>query len=433
MSDLGWRFVPRVEVVVLLAALFVGGVSCTVADEISLIPPGGGIPQSYFGIHMHRATSTTPWPSAPFGSWRLWDAYVAWPSLEPEKGKWNFSNLDKYVALAEQHRVSLILPLALSPTWASARPSEKCSYQPGNAAEPRNIEDWRNYVRTVATRYKGRIRTYELWNEINDRGFYTGDVQRMVLLARETYEVLKQVDPANILVSPSVYGEGRNLEWLDRFLAYGGGKYIDVIGYHFYVATDAPEKMLPLISKVKRVIASHGLEQLPLWNTEFGWLIEAPGIPFDRAKAPERWLLLNMEQASAYVSRAMILGWAAGIQRSYWYSWDNDLMGLWDQKRRVMKPAARGYVRTAMWLVGAVMTSCGTDPSGVWYCQLSRNQRNARVAWRPDGKRDWRLPPDWRVGRVEYLDAGSHERGQGENTVRIGEEPILLVSDGKPW
>ena len=64
----------------------------------------------------------TPWPSVPFGAWRLWDAYVGWPQLEPKQGTWNFSTLDKYVALAEAHNVEILLPLGLTPEWASARP-----------------------------------------------------------------------------------------------------------------------------------------------------------------------------------------------------------------------------------------------------------------------------------------------------------------------
>jgi glycosyltransferase involved in cell wall biosynthesis len=92
--------------------------------------------------HMLRgAAQPTPWPLIPFGTWRLWDAYVAWPWVEPEKGKWDFANLDKYLSQAEQNRVDVLLPLGLSPTWASARPTEKSGYSPGYAAEFLAISD----------------------------------------------------------------------------------------------------------------------------------------------------------------------------------------------------------------------------------------------------------------------------------------------------
>ncbi len=77
----------------------------------------------------------TPWPSIKFGSWRLWDAYVAWPSLEPERGKWNFQTMDKYVALAERAGIDLVLPLGFSPTWASTRPMNRPT---GSPAMPLN-------------------------------------------------------------------------------------------------------------------------------------------------------------------------------------------------------------------------------------------------------------------------------------------------------
>ena len=78
------------------------------------------IPDSYFGLHVQRIVQTqpwythgdkiTPWPSIKYGSWRLWDAYVAWPNLEPERGKWNFKTLDRYVDLAEKAGIDLVLP-----------------------------------------------------------------------------------------------------------------------------------------------------------------------------------------------------------------------------------------------------------------------------------------------------------------------------------
>src|SRR2546429_8360016 len=97
---------------------------------------------------LHHLPQPTPWPRVSFGSWRLWDAYVVWPNVEPQKGQWDFSHLDGYISLAESHSVEILLPLGLTPAWASSRPKEKSGYEPGNAAEPRNISDWSEYVRS---------------------------------------------------------------------------------------------------------------------------------------------------------------------------------------------------------------------------------------------------------------------------------------------
>src|SRR4051812_48189193 len=149
------------------------------------VAPAREVPPNYFGMHFHHAGTTTPWPAVAIGAWRLWDAYVAWPDLEPRKNEWHFETLDRYVSLAEEHHTELLLVLGLTPQWASARPREKSPYQPGNAAEPKNLEDWRAFVKTVANRYKGKIRAYEIWNEPDLKQTWTGSVDQMVALTRE--------------------------------------------------------------------------------------------------------------------------------------------------------------------------------------------------------------------------------------------------------
>src|ERR1700730_11831571 len=71
------------------------------ASTQRLVPPSEVIPSSFFGLHIHHLTHGTPWPAVSFGSWRLWDAYLAWPNVEPQKGRWDFSQLDSYVSQAE--------------------------------------------------------------------------------------------------------------------------------------------------------------------------------------------------------------------------------------------------------------------------------------------------------------------------------------------
>src|SRR5258708_39769235 len=133
-----------------VACIHIASITSTPASaQIRLNPTGNPIPPIFFGMHIHHmltgAAQPTPWPAIPFGSWRLWDAYVVWPALEPEKGKWNFSTLDKYVAMAEEHHVEILLTLGLTPPWASTRPEEKSGYSPGNAAEPKNMSDWQDF------------------------------------------------------------------------------------------------------------------------------------------------------------------------------------------------------------------------------------------------------------------------------------------------
>jgi len=395
---------------------------------VALEPPNTPIPASLFGMHIHRITKTTPWPIIPFATWRLWDAYVAWPNLEPNKDEWHFEVLDEYVSLASKHRVEVLLPLGLSPAWASARPTEPSAYSPGFAAEPRDIENWRNYVRKVATRYKDRIHYYEIWNEPNLRKFYSGTVGQMERLAGEAYSVLKQVDPSIVVVSPAATGDGTGLSWLERYLSKGGDSYADVIGYHFYVVPNPPESIVPLVRKVQSIMAKNGISDKPLWNTETGWVIADSRRSVDpkRVGFSEKTKVLKVNEAAAYVARSFILGWATGLKRFYWYAWDNKVMGLTEVDGKTVKLPAIAYAETQKWLVGAKMTECKSNSEDTWTCQLTRSGGyTAWIVWNPERQLAFQVPTAWKVRQVRNLTGDRYELASLKH-LKIGHSPLLL-------
>jgi hypothetical protein len=373
------------------------------------------IPLNFFGMHIHRATTTTPWPKISFGSWRLWDAGVAWADIEPQKGKWDFATLDKYVELAEENEVEILLVLGQTPTWASARPTEKAVYGRGWAAEPKNIDDWRNYVRTIAERYRGRIKCYEIWNEPHLKKFYTGTVEKMIELSREAYKIIKEVDSSNVVVSPSPGGQGIGLSILEEFLERGGSAWADILAYHFYVNSEPPEVTIELLERVKNIIAKYNADNKPLWNTEAGWFKPKP-FPSDSLGA-------------AYVARSYILNWGGGVRRFYWYAWDNiEAMSLQmvEPDFKTLKPAAIAYEEVQKWLVGAKMIYCQSNSQKTWTCQLTRDgDYAAYVVWNPNMQLNFEIPQDWQVKQVRDLEGSSREL-QGANTLEIGPSPLLL-------
>lgn len=403
-----------------------GGTDSRAADT----SPAEPIPREFFGMHFHRADTTTRWPAVPIGSWRLWDADVAWPQLQPGPGKWDFQRLDRYVAMARLTGASILLPLGLTPNWASARPGEKSSYSPGNAAEPRDIEDWKRYVQKVAERYKGKIRDYEIWNEVNVRDFYSGSVETMVTLTREAYRILKAVDPDNRLVSPSVVGGGRDPLWLDEFLQKGGGRYIDIVGYHFYVPKGAPETAIPLIRQVQGIMAKHRIGDKPLWNTETGWLIQNNEQRIEPGSYDANiWKVLDQNDAAAYLARALIVSWAAGVRRFYWYSWDGGTMGLIEPNSKNMKPPGRAFGTVVRWLEGGRMRECGRQ-GPVWVCAIAgREGSGAHIVWtEAESPVPFRVPSTWGASEIELLDGTKRRLEPGRSdTISVSALPMRLA------
>ncbi len=332
--------------------------------------PVEAVPASYFGMHIHTPLDHTPWPDLPFTNWRLWDTVTTWANLEPQKGEWYFQRLDRLVALAAQHHVEVLLCLGQTPAWASSNPAAPPADRQGQTAPPKNLEDWRNYVRTVVRRYRGKIHAYEIWNEPNLDLFYSGDIHTMVELTREAAQIIHSTDPTALVVSPSFTGmEG--VQTLREFFRQGGAQYVDVVGYHFYVTPDAPEQIPVLAQKVHSAMAAYHI-QLPLWNTEIGW-----SKPKDFA---------NDYEASAYVARSLLLSWASGIARFYWYAWDNHgwvTLELTDEKDLRANANAFAYKTMESWMLGKRVESCAASGDGTWVCRLSGALSDAYIFWNP--------------------------------------------------
>jgi hypothetical protein len=356
-------------VAIVLAAVRAGN---SQASPERISGPAAAVPLSYFGMHIHRP-HTTPWPEVPFKGWRLWDTQTTWAHLEPKKGEWHFETLDQMVNLAAAHNVDVLLCFGRTPAWASSDPEAQPGTRKGETAPPKDIEDWRNFVRTVVTRYRGRIHAYEMWNEPNLAQFYTGDIHTLVELTREGAQIIRSIDPSALVVSPSATTV-KGVPWLNAFLQDGGGQFVDVIGYHFYVFPDKPEKIVALARSVRSAMADHNVK-LPLWNTETGWA---------KPKVFE-----TDYEASAYIGRSLLLGWAIGMERFYWYAWDNtDWVTLRLSIGNDFHANANGltYKTIESWMLGNRVESCSTDANGTWVCHLTGPTSESFIFWNPDGK-----------------------------------------------
>jgi len=381
-------------------------------QSIKLTPEQNPVPPVFFGLHIHRAFGTTPWPPVPFGSWRLWDAKVHWPQVEVRKNEWQWDILDREVELAERHHVDLLLPFGETPEWAAQRSG---LFRPivGDVA---NLEDWRTFIRTQAIRYKGRILYYEIWNEPNlPRNRDIGTPERMLTLAREAYTILKQVDPNIQVISPSPVN-ANGLDWLERYLELGGGKYADIIGYHFYVR-HRPETMLDLILPAMEIMRKHGVGDKPLWNTESGWI-----------RNPLTDSIDLVEQAPGWAARAYILNWAAGVQRFYWYAWDDDghdSIPFTEEDQATATNSARAYGEVQKWMIGSRVRACERQESGNWVCSLmGESGRNAWILWNEAHSSHFDVPKTWEVQSLTKL-SGEQSAWSGSK-IEINELPVML-------
>ncbi|WP_298435373.1 glycosyltransferase [Geobacter sp.] len=421
----GLKCTHPVSVLALSVAIAIVTFSCGLQAANQATSPRHPLRSEFFGIHIHRADTTTRWPFVRFGAWRLWDAHVNWRDIEPSKGLWRFDKMDQLLSLADKNKVEPLIVLGVTPQWASSRPNEPFVYGAGGAAEPYDIRDWENYVRKLATRYKGRIHHYELWNEPKysdfesvKGAFYTGTLDSLVKLACSAYRVLKEVDPNNQLLTPGFTGAS---DRLDKFLSNGGKECSDIVAFHFYTAT--PEKMLERVRDVQQVMKNNGVADRELWNTEQGYEVVGPD-----AKIPGNlgFEVRDIETEAAYIPRAFVLAAAAGVNRFYFYSWERIL-----EKDGTPSVAAQAMGHTVRWLKNATIESCGTENGEVWTCSLTRQGRKAWMVWNARGYSELQIPNAWEIKAFESLDGPA---GLVQTPViTLGQSAILLKQEAVVW
>jgi hypothetical protein len=380
-------------------------------------------------VHLPRAEA---WPSIRFGFARLWDTRTDWRNLEPAEGKWNFSDLDKFVALAQQHNVQLILTLGNTPQWASMRPDEPCLYGMGCGAEPKDPKLWEDYVRTVVQRYKGKIAYYEIWNEpafamgqrhdhheVRKRAaFFSGDPQDMVALARSAKSVINEVDPAARVLSPAAVAEVSRME---PFLAAGGGDTFDIWAEHFY--DDQPERLPRRISEFRTLLAKYGVGDKPIWNTETGWVLNTP-----KGGGLDKKFIIPETTGADLVARTLILSAYFGLDRVAIYAWDDNLMPLSELGTDQPNGVGKAYDRVASWLTGATLGDCGRASQQIWRCALTRNGRAAELMWSTQPDQALTVPAAFAPGAtIETLDGAAPGYSKGPFQLVLGPSPILVT------
>ncbi|MGL4232148.1 MAG: PA14 domain-containing protein [Casimicrobium sp.] len=395
----------RVETGDNTALMIRGNTALTVwVDDVSVVDEAGNALVARF-------------PDVNFGTLRLWDAGVTWAKLEPEKGRFDFTMLDRFVSEAQSRGQEVILTLGQSPTWASARPTTLTYLGLGASAEPANLADWRDYVTAVASRYKGRIQYYEVWNEPNDTTFFSGTVNDAIALTREAKSALTAADPNAKLISAPPYVVG----WLDQFLAGGGGQYVDIIGYHVYA--DEPEQMARGLADIRLVLEERGVWGVkPLWNTE--------GAVGDRNTSEDVGV--------GFIARAYLINFIYGAERYAWYNWGGprECASFCTPTVTDNIPEAnrvgRAFGAIQEWLVGKTMKRFEVNAAGVYQLELQQaNGQSAWIVWQPRASASFAIPAAWRAQSKRELEGGASSLN-GATSVQVGATPIMIEAAPPP-
>lgn len=382
---------------------------------------GSLVRATFFGMHDGRVAQGTA-PSVPVGALRFWDSGTTWRDLETSPGRFTWAPLDTAVSTAEAADARPLLVLGQTPRFHASKPDQEAAYGPGAASVP-DAGAWRRYVTAVARRYGDRI-DYQVWNETNVGGYWTGTPRQMAELTMAASRFIRKVVPDATVVAPPFalrlpYQRRYFAEfWSQQSAGTDLASAVDVAAVHLYpLAEDPPESQVQLFAQAREVLTEHHID-LPVWNTEinFGLLggVEPPRI------SPER--------QRAFLMRTYLLNAGLGVQRVYWYRWDlqpiaNTLLTSPDFSAPTL--AGRAFPTLRDWLEGTRVRGC--EPSaGVWACEARKDGETRRFWWKPQGQAT-QLPAGDEARSWTDAD-GNVTPCRGGCEVPVGETPVMVTS-----
>jgi putative glycosyl hydrolase len=398
--------------------------------------PPGSVQPTFFGIQVNQKGS--PWPDSlgvHFGGYRsLVSSLNRWADINTAPGVYDWTtSFDGWMAEAQAGGEDVLYTLYYTPSWTSSVPAGACTslggggcYPPAdlNADGTGSDQSFKDFVTALMKHVgPGKIKYLEVWNEPNITTEWAGTTAQLVRMTQDAATVAKAIDPSVQIVSPAETGDGGGLflqmNWLDGFLAAGGGSSIDVVGFHGYPYTGTPEQMTTRISNMQTVMANHGLQNKPIFDTEGSW-----GVTNN---------LTDGDLQAAFTGRFYLVQIAQGVSRFYWFAWDTPNTGDFYVlgTANTLTKAGVAYEQIHQWMVGATPSAACSSSGTIWTCSFTRaNAYQAIAVW--DSAQtcgagvcttaSYAVPP----GMIQYRDLSGNLTPITAATLPLGLKPILL-------
>lgn len=245
----------------------------------------------------------------------------AWVDIEPKattkddplRYRWHES--DAMMADIEAKGVQVLARLSHAPDWAI---DTSIAYEDA----PFDLERLGEYCGAVASRYKGRIAAYQIWNEPNlerEWAYLPPSPVGYVKLMKACVEAIRIADPAALIISAGLAPTGnRDLTALDdeeffwKLYEAGFSQYFDVLGVHapgfkFAPETDPNEivaegyyrwQCFRHVEHIRAIMVANGDAHKQMAITEMGWTIDP------RPDSIMYWFHVTPEVQADYLARA---------------------------------------------------------------------------------------------------------------------------------
>lgn len=191
----------------------------------------------------------------------------SWNGIEKSAGHYDWQFWDNLVSLAAQNHIQLIPYVAYTPAWA-ARDKKDFWKQP-----PRDPSLYADFMYTIASRYRGHIRSWEIWNEPDNKDYWMGTADEFATLTIAAAKRIRQADPSAVLVLGGM-ADGPSDFVRTLIKKHHLDRYVDVVAMHAYPESwlNGPAEFIfnRWVPEMSKMIAADGSGD-DLWLNEMGY------------------------------------------------------------------------------------------------------------------------------------------------------------------
>jgi polysaccharide biosynthesis protein PslG len=265
----------------------------------------------------------------------------AWRDIEGgAKGAFEWERPDRIVDQVQQYGLRLLVRVDSQPQWAGGKYPEN--------GPPNKLQDYGDFLTALATRYKGRISAYQIWNEPNlnvpgrsEWGGKAPNPAEYTEMLKVAYKAIKAADPSALVVSAGLAPTSRkddvampDLDFLRGMYQAGAKPYFDLLGAHGAGYKVPPETDPAVVAKdpvlnnndpspedrkriycfrhvedIRQVMVDAGDADKQVVLLEFGWSTDP------RPDSPYHWYAVTDFQQGEYLVAAY------KYAKEHWSSW----------------------------------------------------------------------------------------------------------------
>jgi len=276
---------------------------------------GGPIPRQRGAAQLHEQYKQIGVDYVrPQDNWPFFDIDCIFPRMEADassEASYNFSSTDPHVRAIKSIGADVFYRLGYS--WGG--PNTPPSDYEKLAEICKHIV--MHYNQGWAKGFRYGIQYWEIWNEPNNKVFWTGTADQFYRLYDTIARILKTADPSIKVGGPAVAIQLAGTGFLDGFLQFCKlrNSPLDFVSWHIYTQGLGPQLIAAKAFEVQSLLNQHGFDKAENILSEYNMFVLVP------RTTPEYW----NARGAAWAASALVYLQNTSVSKAFWYRGESEL------------------------------------------------------------------------------------------------------------